>query len=168
MDSRWRPSVDEKKDKLSSSQDQNEKPLHARKGLDAHVLHIKALLLVKAVPMFNASALTPVVIDGTDSGDGCQRDISKQHQGAVFGRFIGHNCPKILCCARQPETELADVKRGEAYLARMRKSHPKGVRKKSCLDHLTEGFRFPAVEAHIVDFDIALKMAGTDDKFIGL
>jgi len=45
---------------LSRRQDQNEETLHALKDVNAHVLNIEFLFLVKAVPMFNACALTPV------------------------------------------------------------------------------------------------------------
>lgn len=51
-----RPTFHDVEDEQGSHQDQGENTAHAFHGLDAQVFDIQALLLIKAVTMFNTSA----------------------------------------------------------------------------------------------------------------
>ena len=62
---------------LRGGQYQDEKALHRFEGLDAYIFDIEALLLVKAITVFNAGAKSPVLIHLADIIDGAQRDVGQ-------------------------------------------------------------------------------------------
>jgi hypothetical protein len=51
-----RPAFHDVEDELGSHQDQSENTAHAFNGLDAQIFDIQALLLIKAIALFNPSA----------------------------------------------------------------------------------------------------------------
>lgn len=90
------PSIDEIEDKLSSRQDQEKEPLHPFKFVDTNILDIQALLMVKAVTMFDARPEALVVVDTAYVVKDMEGNIGKQDQGLFFAGLLGNDHPQNL------------------------------------------------------------------------
>ena len=86
----WRPAFHDVEDELGGYQNQSENAEHTFHCMDPQVFDIQALLLIKAVTVFDASAQAPVVVDFLSSGFIQDGHIGQESQDAALQVAFDH------------------------------------------------------------------------------
>ena len=158
----------EVENELSRQQDEDEDAAHPFESVDAQVFDIQALLLVKAIAMFDSSAQAPIIINLLGRALGSDGDVREQYQSAFFEVIFGDEHPELLTSLRDANGEPPHFDLGQAGASGVMESGLKGGLPEHAVDQVSEMLRLPTLQARIVDFHQPLQMSGGDNKFIRL
>ena len=103
----------QREDELSRHQDQSKDTAHALHSADPQVFNIQALLLIKAIAMFDAAAQTPIGVDLLGDGYTEDGDAGQQGEGVGMQVVFSHQDPQLLMGFRQADEEPAHFEIGQ-------------------------------------------------------